>query len=605
MMDEGKPHTLKRPILDWVGSGFEYAATILRRFNTLNIFFLVASIVLFSFMVVGRYGRFFNEPLVRFATLVLFVLAGAIFLRASGQVQGWGILLAASLLFFTLGLKIASYATDLSTYPFSLGWSEGSRYYYASLFFSEGIYGISVPPSVLHPTRYLMQSVPFLIPDSPIWVLRLWQVVLWIVTTLITAFLLARRLSIPDRLRNWMFVSWVFLFLLLGPVFYHLQIAAILVLLFFDRQKFWQSLLVVLLASAWAGLSRVNWYPVPGFLATTLFLLETPIGKGSLWRYLLKPITWVGLGVVTAFISQSLYAIWSGNPPEQFVSSFSSDLLWYRLLPNPTYRIGVLPSALLASLPFILLIGGRMKGEWRRYHPIRHLGMGSILCVLFAGGLVVSTKIGGGSNLHNLDAYFVLLLVVTAYIFFGDFVPEGESEPQHVRTGWVTTAGLILALLIPVFYSVNAATRMKPYNQAESATALRRINRFVRNARADGGEVLFIDERQLLTFQDLEKTTLVPEYEKVFLTEMAMSRNEAYLSHFHDDIKNQRFSLIITEPLFIKYKGSAEAFGEENDVWVEFVSEPITCYYRPIKILPEIRLQLLEPRPQPRDCESD
>jgi hypothetical protein len=146
---------------------------------------------------------------------------------------------------------------------------------------------------------------------------------------------------------------------------------------------------------------------------------------------------------------------------------------------------------------------------------------------------------------------------------------------------------------------------MKPYNQVETTTALRRINRFVRNARADGGEVLFIDERQLLTFQDVEKTTLVPEYEKVFLTEMAMSRNEAYLSGFHDDIKNQRFSLIITEPLFIKYKGNAEAFGEENDVWVEFVSELITCYYRPIKILPEIRLQLLEPRPQPRDCESN
>lgn len=604
-MGEGKPRTLKRPILDWVGSGFEYAATILKRFNKLNIFFLVASIVLFSFLVMGRYGRFFNEPLVRFSTLVLFVLAGAVFLRASGQKQGWGVLLAASLLFFTLGLKMASFATDISTYPFSLGWSEGSRYYYASLFFSEGIYGISIPPSVLHPTRYLMQSAPFLIHDTPIWVHRLWQVVLWIVSTLTTAFLLARRLSIPDRLRKWMFVSWVFLILLLGPVFYHLQIAVILVLLFFNRRKFWQSLLVVLLASAWAGLSRVNWYPVPGFLATVLFLMETPVGKSSLWRYLVKPVTWVGLGIVTAFISQSLYAIWSGNPPEQFVSSFTSDLLWYRLLPNPTYRIGVLPSALLASSPFLLLIGDRMKGEWRRYHPIRHLGIGSILSVLFAGGLVVSTKIGGGSNLHNLDAYFVLLLVVTAYIFFGDFVPEREGEPGLVNTGWVTTAGLILALLIPVFFSINAATRIKPYNQAETATALKRINRFVRKARGDGGEVLFIDERQLLTFHDVENTAPVAEYEKVFLTEMAMSRNEAYLSRFHDDIKNQRFSLIITEPLFIKYKGSTEAFGEENDVWVEFVSEPITCYYKRIKILPEIRLQLLEPRPQPRECETD
>lgn len=576
----------------------------LRQLNKLNILIFVVTIALFSFLILGRYGRFFNEPAVRFATLILFVLIGAVLLKASGVKGQWGILLAASLLFFTLGLKIASYATEISTYPFSLGWSEGSRYYYASLYFSEGIYGISIPPSVLHPTRYMMQSVPFLIPETPLWFHRLWQVLLWIATTLTTAFLLARRLSVPDQLRKWMFVSWVFLFLLLGPVFYHLQISVILVLLFFDRRKFWQSLLAVMLASAWAGLSRINWYPVPGMLATTLYLLETPVDKRSLWAYLIKPFTWVGLGVMVAFISQSLYAIWSGNPPEQFASSFTSDLLWYRLLPNPTYRIGVLPAAILVSTPFFLIIGDRIKGWWRQFHPVRYLGIGSILFVFLAGGLVVSTKIGGGSNLHNLDAYFVLLIVVTAYVFFGDFVQEQTDEAQPVTTGWLTSIGLILALLIPVYISINAATRIKPYNQAETATALKRINRFVRNARKNDGEVLFIDERQLLTFRDVENTTLVPEYEKVFLTEMAMSRNQTYLSRFHDDIKNQRFSLIITEPLFIKYKGSTEAFGEENDVWVEFVSEPITCYYKPIRILPEIRLQLLEPRPQARKCDT-
>jgi hypothetical protein len=246
-----------------------------------------------------------------------------------------------------------------------------------------------------------------------------------------------------------------------------------------------------------------------------------------------------------------------------------------------------------------------MKGVWRTFHPIRLLGLGSILFVLFAGGLVVSTKIGGGSNLHNLDAYFVVLLVVTAYTFFGDFVPEHTDEQRSVTTSWVTTVGLILALLLPVYITINSGTRIKPYNQAETATALKRINRFTRNARENGGEVLFIDERQLLTFQDVEDTNLVPDYEKVFLTEMAMAGNETYLSRFHDDIKNHRFSLIITEPLFRKYKGRTEAFGEENDAWVKYVSEPVLCYYKPIKILPEIRLQLLEPRAQPRGCETD
>ena len=38
------------------------------------------------------------------------------------------------------------------------------------------------------------------------------------------------------------------------------------------------------------------------------------------------------------------------------------------------------------------------------------------LLVLFAGGLVVSMKIGGGVDIHNLDAYLSLLLIVTVYL---------------------------------------------------------------------------------------------------------------------------------------------------------------------------------------------
>jgi hypothetical protein len=219
-MDDSKPLTFILPVLQRAEGLLEFAISLLGRLNKLNIFLLVASIALFSFMILGRYGRFFRESEIRFAVLAVFVLVGAFLLKASGLKQNWGVLLIASLLFITFGFKIASYyATDISTYPFSLGWSEGSRYYYASLFFSESIYDLSLPPSVLHPSRYLMQSVPFLIPDSPIWSHRLWQVMLWVVTTITTAFLLARRLSIPDQLRKWVFITWVFLFLLLGPVF--------------------------------------------------------------------------------------------------------------------------------------------------------------------------------------------------------------------------------------------------------------------------------------------------------------------------------------------------------------------------------------------------
>lgn len=601
-MDKSKHLSFIKPIINRAHGFLEYILPLLGRLKKLNIILFIASIALFSFLVLGRYGRFFSDSAKRFTILGVFVLGGALLLKATGLKKNWGVLLLATLLFVAFGYKIASYANDISTYPFSLGWSEGSRYYYASLFFSERIYAISVPPTVLHPTRYLMQSVPFLIPDSPIWLHRLWQVMLWIITTLTTAFLLARRLSIPDRLRRWVFIAWVFLFLLLGPVFYHLQVSVILVLLLFDHRKFWQSLLAVLLASAWAGFSRVNWYPVPGMLATTIFFLETPVGNQSQWRYLIKPILWIGLGIGVAFFSQSLYAIWSGNPAELFASSFTSDLLWYRLLPNATYRIGVLPAALLLSSPVFLLMADWLKGEWRSYHPIRLLGVGAILLVLFAGGLVVSTKIGGGSNLHNLDAYFVLLLVVTAYIYFGDFVTEHTDGQRAVTTGWVTTVGLILALLLPVYITINSGTRIKPYDQAETEAALITINRLVRNALKKGDEVLVIDERQLITFGDLENTTLVPDYEKVFLTEMAMAGNEAYLNRFHEDIENQRFALIMSETLFINYKDKKDSFAEENNAWVKWVSEPVLCYYVPKLRLKPFKIQMLIPRNPSKIC---
>ncbi len=147
---------------------------------------------------------------------------------------------------------------------------------------------VQVPPTVLHPSRYLMQAAPFLIPGSPIWLHRLWQVLLWIVMPLLTGYVLMRRLDISDRLQRWMVVAAVFLYLGIGPVYYHLLVPVVLILWGFhslpahsNKLRFAISLLVVLLASAWAGISRINWFPVPGSLAVTLILLEEPLLKSA------------------------------------------------------------------------------------------------------------------------------------------------------------------------------------------------------------------------------------------------------------------------------------------------------------------------------------
>ena len=576
----------------------------MRRFGKWNLAFFLLAIVAYSYLIIGRFGYHLEQPYARFAFFWLAALFGTLFLRASGLERSWPVLLAASLLLYGMIFRSAAFLSDVTTYPFSLGWSEASRFYYASLFFSKRIYGISVPPSVLHPSRYLMQSIPFLIPNTPLWFHRLWQSILWVATAFATGWFLARRLDIKDRLVHWMLVSWAFLFVLLGPVYYHLMVPLIIVLWGFHpnregRSSFLRNLLVVLLASAWAGISRVNWFPVPGMLAACLYFLEKPTGERRIWRYLIPPFLWALSGIMVAFGAQAIYAFWSGNPTGEFTSSFSSDLLWYRLLPSATYPPGILLASLFVSLPLLVLIWVRLKGNWHAYHPLRLIGIGGALFVLYAGGLVVSTKIGGGSNLHNLDAYLGLLMIVAAVIYFGRFRADRDKASQSSRVQW---PALALAILIPLYGALLAGGPLYLPTQDQVEANLKELTSRVQTVVDNGGEVLFITERHLLTFNILPGVPLSPDYEKVFLMEMAMANNPNYLGRFQNDIKNHRFALIVTEPLFVKYKDSSEPFGEENNAWAKNVAEPVLCSYQQQKRIRPVDLQLLVPDPEGQDC---
>jgi hypothetical protein len=87
----------------------------------------------------------------------------------------------------------------------------------------------------------------------------------------------------------------------------------------------------------------------------------------------------------------------------------------------------------------------------------------------------------------------------------------------------------------------------------------------------------------------------VPEFEKVFLMEMAMASHQPYLQAFRGDLQSRRFTLIVSEPLRINYQGRDRQFGEENDAWVRGVSEPVLCYYIPTLALEEYGIQLYAP----------
>jgi len=114
--------------------------------------------------------------------------------------------------------------------------------------------------------------------------------------------------------------------------------------------------------------------------------------------------------------------------------------------------------------------------------------------------------------------------------------------------------------------------------------------------------VLFMDQRQLLTFGFIKNTLLVPDYEKKYMMDMAMGNNQDYFEAFYADLADKRFSLIVSEPLKLVEKGQIDSFGEENNAWVTWVSNPILCYYEPLITLKQVQVQLLVPKAKPVSC---
>jgi hypothetical protein len=297
-------------------------------------------------------------------------------------------------------------------------------------------------------------------------------------------------------------------------------------------------------------------------------------------------------------------------------------LLWYRLLPNPTYPAGILPGLTLAAGP-VLYLGTHLvvTKKWLISRAQAVILFGS-LAVAFVVGIVVSAKIGGGADLHNMDIFLisVLFLSVLAWKNGGDkAMARPDLQPAAVK---IT---LLLLVLIPAFQQVRAIqplikesdqlvrstlvtlgkddSRLLP-SHLETEQVLAEIQQQVARAQRSG-EVLFMDQRQLLTFGYIPDVPLVVEYEKKLLIDLALSGDEAYFAAFYKDISSQRFSLIVSEPLRTRQEQSqqvAGSFVEEDDTWVTWVAEPVLCYYEPIFTNEAVSIQLLVPRQEPLDC---
>jgi hypothetical protein len=332
-------------------------------------------------------------------------------------------------------------------------------------------------------------------------------------------------------------------------------------------------------------------------LAIAIYLLETPIGNKG-WRYWLTPFVWGVSGPVAALASQFAYISISGNADVRtFGSSFTSDLLWNRLLPNDTFPLGILFGIIIVSAPLIIALIQMTRGKIFRLHPLRWVALLAMLFMLFFGGLIVSVKIGGGADLHNMDAFLVLLVIITTLFLADSVAGEDDLRPAWGQIRWSVTAA---ALLVPIGFALPQIGFLPNYDHLKAEKDIHTLQSAVTENQ---GEILFVTERQLLTFGELKNVSLVPEYEQIELMEMAMSGNREYLETFYSDLKHHRFAVIISEEQkFTQQKKGS--FIEENNAWVRYVGAPLLCAYKPIETLTSANIQVFVPRPGEPNCKD-
>lgn len=587
-----------------LGGGARWIEKIESAPQNMSVKLFGSILVLFGFSFVWAARLIFFGGILPQVTPILWVFLWASLLQTLGLklITGhkWHFLFALIVLAQGLIYQIYGHLTIVTGYPFSIGYSEAGRHYYASLFHAKSLYDMQLPLPFLHPTRYFLMSLPFLFEGLPLWFHRLWQSLLWIGLTAASSILLARRLSLKGWMRFFV-TAWAFLYFFQGAVYYYLHVAVILILAGVSVRRPWRSLLFVILASLWAGASRVNWFPVPAMLAIAIYLLETALdGKG--WRYWLTPFVWGVSGLVAAVISQFAYINISGNADiRTFGSSFTSDLLWNRLLPNETFPMGILPGIALVAAPLIIALVQMARGRFSNLHPLRWAALFAMLFVLFAGGLIVSVKIGGGADLHNMDAFLVLLALIVTTFFAGHVENETGSDPAWGQIHW---SAAMAAMLVPILFAVPQIGFLPGYDHVKAERDIQVLQKAVSDTTAGGGgEVLFVTERQLLTFGTLINVSLVPEYEQIELMEMAMSGNREYLEKFYSDLKRHRFAIIIAEEQkFTQQKKGS--FVEENKAWVRYIGAPLLCAYKPVESLASTNVQIFVPRPSQPNCKD-
>jgi hypothetical protein len=580
------------------------------------------------------WGLVFSDIYIRILIWGLIVFGFAFFIANGNILLSWTTFLTA-LLLTSSEFVIAAPFMNVTDYPFSLGWSEGNRMWDYSILFGRHLYDYPAdqPIAVLLDTgRQFVGGLPFLIPGLTIEMERFWIALTIVLPYLFLGFAIFRFTRSNGKI--WLLGSlWVLIFLKQGPIHPPLILCAMAVA-FLWQSPLWIALPLIAVTGYIAEASRFTWIFAPGMWIGMLelagaVLQNKKLNSNSWVRAVLLGLAGMAGGQfgqkVAGFLAgnSSAGAATSVNSAVAMVSSPTHPLLWYRLLPNETYGVGILAGLLIATLPLIVVLLYLIISKKWVLNIWQALAVIGPLLAFLGVGIIVSTKIGGGGDLHNMDMFFIGLMFAAVVAWQkggGEWLTHLDLLPV-----WIKLV-LVLLFALPGLQSLG---QMRSFSFAEDASwlvtltdaqnesyldmypsdenidfALATIREEVVLAQSRGGEVLFMDQRQLLTFGYITNVPFVPEYEKKILMNNALGSRSRYFQDFYDDLAKHRFGLIISEILRTPIRDSSFEFGEENNAWVKWVANPILCYYEPKINLKEVGVQLLVPKTEPVDCSA-
>jgi len=584
----------------------------IRRWGVLRWGILALGLLCFPYAVLyNTYAGKFAFLSVRWVLYFNIALMAGIFLSSRQYTRlTFSDVLAGALLTGAV-FAFASAYTKVSNYPFSLSWSEGNSLWDYSLLFARQRY--LFPPdkpifSYIDPGRQFLWGVIYLIPKINIFWARFWNAFLFTVPPLILAWIAFRQPAHTRKLAFWA-TLWGFLFLFQGPIYAPLILAALLLLWAEEDTPIWLGVLLALVGGYLATVTRFTWALALPLWAWMLSLITPTAIQKSQRAHYVPPLLLSLASLLGGWLSGNLKIFFAGvwrfvSQYLNFVPSlpFSTNvdelvlhhpLLWSRLWPNSTFPLGILPGIFLATFPLLLL--------WYLWHRRGlyswslwgyKIAMGE-LAFFLAVGILVSLKIGGGNNLHNMDMFLISMLFITAALW-----QQGGADWLAVRR-WNMKERIVLILIVltPMYFIFLSANPRNIPDAQWWQPALQSVQHYVQIANEQGKEVLFMDQRQLLTFGYVEPTPLVVEYEKKYVMDKAMASDNQYFARYYHDLATHRFAVIITEPLDANRQSSADSnFAAENNAWVHWVSIPTLCYYRVESIFPAAGVAVLVPR---------